>query len=73
MYFSFPGASGRLPLNQSDAGPGLFVQEDRVRTVHSRREVHRLGAERLPDRIDVVVDQENRGDSLFGPELDLLL
>ncbi len=34
---------------------------------------YRFRAEVLKDRIDVVVDQKNRGNSLIGPKLDLLL
>jgi hypothetical protein len=50
----------------------LSVDEDRVRAIHGGGEIHRLGAEILKDRIEVVVDQENRGKLLLGTELDLL-
>jgi hypothetical protein len=62
-----------LSVEPIRCGSVFPVYEDRVRAIHGGGEIHRLGAEVLKDRIDVVIDQEDRGNSLFGPELDLLL
>jgi hypothetical protein len=54
-------------------GSAFSVHEYGVSAIHGGGEVHGFGAEILKDWIGVVVDQKNRGNSLFGPELDLLL